>query len=234
MRTRASALLVNYAGYPSQPNSLMPDNGLASLAKQLKFAGHKVKILDYATVDTMRRLTPPFFQKRLEKVLARAKDGKKVRAFAELKVLAKVLGFHRLMEERRIAREIGGVVRENEVDLLGFKLWSGDGYSGPVRMAGLLKKRFPNLLVVAGGPQVKFFEDRIFSLTGNFDVLAVGDGEATILPLAEVVLGRDLGEVPNIYYRKDGIPTFTRKEQISDMDSLPFPIYDEEIYPAMA
>ena len=69
-RTQASVLLINYAGYPSSPNSLMPDNGLASLAAKLKAAGHRVKIIDYATVDTMRRLVPPSAQEKLSRILS--------------------------------------------------------------------------------------------------------------------------------------------------------------------
>ena len=74
-RTQASVLLVNYAGYPSSPNSLMQDNGLASLAAKLKAAGHRVKILDYATVDTMRRLVPPSAQERLSRILSTFEEG---------------------------------------------------------------------------------------------------------------------------------------------------------------
>jgi len=50
-------LLVNYAGYPYAPNSLMPDNGMANLAGALIKSGCEVEILDYGTVTTLARLT---------------------------------------------------------------------------------------------------------------------------------------------------------------------------------
>ena len=232
-----TAILVNYAGYPSSPNSLMPDNGLASLAAQLKTAGHDVKILDYATVSTARRLVPTFIQDRLQRVLGAFDNGTKSRqalAFLELKVLDSALGVVRRIEERKIAKEIAAEVERTGADLVGFKLWNGDGFSGPVRMAGYLKSRFPGLTVAAGGPQVKFFRDAIFDLTHNFDALAVGDGEPMIVPLLEGALKRDLFDVPNIFYLKDGVPIFTGTVRVDHMDFLPFPVYDPEVYPAMS
>ncbi len=245
-RGPVSALLVNYAGYPSSPNSLMPDNGLASLGAVLKAAGHRVKILDYATIATMKRLVPPSYRARLLKILrtfeeiskkdnpSRLEKARQAKAFLELKLLAKGLEVVRRNEERKIAEDISKEVRKEEANLVAFKLWNGDGFSGPVRMAGSLKKRFPGLSIAAGGPQVKFFREQIFDLTRNFDILAIGDGETTILPLAETVLGRSLAEVPNIYYLGDGSPSFTRLESLQNMDALPFPVYDIKTYPALA
>ena len=55
----ARVLLVSYAGYPCTPSSLIPDNGLASLAGALIESGHEVRVLDFSTVNTLRRLFPP-------------------------------------------------------------------------------------------------------------------------------------------------------------------------------
>ncbi|MGB9613316.1 MAG: B12-binding domain-containing radical SAM protein [Candidatus Margulisiibacteriota bacterium] len=244
-KSRISVLLVNYAGYPASLSSLMPDNGLASLASSLRSAGHRVRILDYATVSMMRRLVPERVHEKLSNILKEFEDVspnstsfrtkiKQIKGFLQLKLVARELEKVRKDEEVKIAEEISKMVEEQKVDLVGFKLWNGDGFSGPVIMAEILKKRFPGLLVVAGGPQVKFFRDQIFSLTKGFDILAIGDGEATILPLVEVAKGRNIEEVPNIFFLNNrGISQFTRFEQIADMNSLPFPVYDSEIYPAM-
>jgi radical SAM superfamily enzyme YgiQ (UPF0313 family) len=225
----------------------MPDNGLASLAGKLKGAGHQVKVMDYATVGTMRRLVPPFFQKRLTDVLrsfeqtmgekspSRRDKARQAMAFLKLKLLARGLEVVRRSEERKIAKEIAAAVREADANFVGFKLWNGDGFSGPMRIVSYLRRRFPDLFIAAGGPQVKFFRDRIFDFTQDFDALAIGDGEAAILPLAEAALGRNLSEVPNIFYLKDGIfPVFSLGKRVNRMDDLPFPLYDAETYPALA
>jgi radical SAM superfamily enzyme YgiQ (UPF0313 family) len=245
VKNYASIVLVNYAGYPSSPNSLMPDNGLAALAGGLKAAGHKVRIIDYATVSTVKRLVPHILQKRLASVLktfeeipsgrslSKREKAKQAAAFLELQVLAKGLEAVRWIEERKITGEIIRTVREQDADMVGFKLWNGDGFTGPVRMAAELKRSLPNLRIVAGGPQVKFSGGRMFDFTRVFDALAVGDGEATIVPLAETVLGRDLSEVPNIFYLRDGKPVATLRVSVPKMDGLPFPLYDPGTYPAM-
>jgi hypothetical protein len=54
----AKGLLVSFAGYPGTPSSLMPDNGLASLAAVLLKEGHEVTILDYGAIDTVKKLFP--------------------------------------------------------------------------------------------------------------------------------------------------------------------------------
>jgi anaerobic magnesium-protoporphyrin IX monomethyl ester cyclase len=244
-RTCASVLLVNYAGYPSSISSLMPDNGLASLAGGLRAAGHRVKILDYATVGMVGRLVPPFYRRGLTDVLrtfeqismdgpvSRSARARQAAAFLKLKLLARGLEFRRRKVEGKIACEIAQAVREEDADLVGFKLWNGDGFSGPARMAPYIKSVHPDLLIAGGGPQVKFFGRSIFEITRGFDALAVGDGEETILPLAEAAVGRPLSEVPNIHYLREGRPAFTFRQGVQDMNSLPFPLYDTEVYPAM-
>jgi len=60
----AKGLLISFAGYPYTPSSLMPDNGLASLAAVLLKEGNEVTILDYGTVDIMERLFPHDLSRR--------------------------------------------------------------------------------------------------------------------------------------------------------------------------
>ena len=43
--TDGGGILVNYVGYPSSIDSLMPDNGIANLAGSLKRAGYPVLVL---------------------------------------------------------------------------------------------------------------------------------------------------------------------------------------------
>ena len=61
----SKVLLVSFAGYPYTPSSLMPDNGLASLAGSLLEAGHEVRILDYGAVATAGRLFPEALSRRV-------------------------------------------------------------------------------------------------------------------------------------------------------------------------
>jgi len=68
-----------------------------------------------------------------------------------------------------------------------------------------------------------------------FDAVAYGEGEETIVDLAERGGDRSaLPSIPNLLFRSaDGIQK-TRMQMVEDLDALPTPVYDPSIYPAMA
>ena len=68
---KTSSLLISYAGYPYSPSSFMPDNGLANLAAILTENGHKTKILDYGTVEIVKRFMPDYIRKGQERLWER-------------------------------------------------------------------------------------------------------------------------------------------------------------------
>jgi radical SAM superfamily enzyme YgiQ (UPF0313 family) len=234
----ARALLISYPGYPYTPSSLLPDNGLANLAGALIEAGHEVLVLDYGTVETMRRLVPQVLRQELCKAYDRVKASKQkgrgrlsqLHSLLQIRWLDKKLARHRAQEVNRIAEEIAGIVRKEKPDFVGFKLWNGDGFDGPVAMAELLKRQFPNLRIFAGGPHVDFFRGLIFERTTAFDGLVFGEGEETIVQIADYASGKRKLNSPNLI-TPDGVETET--EWIANLDSLPVPVYDENVYPAM-
>ena len=250
MIKRATCIFINYPGYPASPNAFMPDNGLASLAGRLYDAGHKARILDYGTVGLMQRLVPNRIHQKLSNVLteyenlARKKkekgtlsyrdEAKSAWYFGQLTLLTHELERVRIRTEIEIAEEVICQIKKEENPFIGFKLWNGDGFTGSIRIAEKLREAYPQISIFAGGPQVKFFKDFIYRETRGFDALAVGDGESSIIPLAEAALGRiNLSSVPNIYRLANGESAYTFTENIQRLDSLPFPLYDFETYPSM-
>jgi anaerobic magnesium-protoporphyrin IX monomethyl ester cyclase len=234
----ARGLLISYPGYPYTPSSLLPDNGLANLAGALTEAGHEAKVLDYGTVDTMRRLIPQGLRQKLSGIYslmdkARNNSISKLGglwALSRLHFMDRRLARYRAQEVKRIAEEIAQVIRKQKPDFVGFKLWNGDGFDGPLMMAELLKRRFPELKIFAGGPHVDFFRGLIFERTKAFDGLVYGEGEETIVNIADYVSGRGKLDFPNLI-TPDGIERKIRR--IEDLDTLPMPVYDEQIYPSM-
>lgn len=234
----ARGLLISYPGYPYTPSSLLPDNGLANLAGALIEAGHEVLVLDYGTVDTMRRLVPQSLRGKLSEIydqVSRARNNRISRLrglylLSRLQFMDRRLARYRAREVMRIAEEIAQVIRKQEPDFVGFKLWNGDGFSGPVMMAEFLKRRFPELKIFAGGSHVDFFRGLIFERTKAFDGLVYGEGEETIVQIADYVSGKDKLDFPNLI-TPDGIEREIRR--IENLDSLPMAVYDEHIYPVM-
>ncbi|MBN2331033.1 MAG: B12-binding domain-containing radical SAM protein [Candidatus Aenigmarchaeota archaeon] len=234
----ARGLLISYPGYPYTPSSLLPDNGLANLAGALIEAGHEVQVLDYGTVDTMRRLVPQGLRRKLSEIydqVSRARNDC-MSGLRGLYLLSRLhfadgrLAGYRAREVMRIAEEIAQVIQKRKPDFVGFKLWNGDGFSGPVMIAEFLKRRFPELKIFAGGPHVDFFRGLIFERTKAFDGLVYGEGEETIVQIADCVSGLCKLELPNLI-TPDGIERQIKR--IGDLDGLPMPVYDENVYPSM-
>lgn len=232
----ARMILVSFAGYPFTPSSLMPDNGLANLAGTLVASGHEARIMDYGTVDTMKRLFPASVSRRLapmvEKVFSGGKPGllDLWRAFSSDRKLRR----HQAREYRRIAGEIIDEIDRLSADAVGFKLWNGDGFLGTVRMAGLIRKARPEVKLFAGGPHVDWFKTEIFNHTTVFDGLIAGEGEPMITALAEMVeRRRDPDDVPNLMYLRDGKYRRTSRTCVENLDELALPNYEPSVYPAV-
>jgi anaerobic magnesium-protoporphyrin IX monomethyl ester cyclase len=87
-------------------------------------------------------------------------------------------------------------------------------------------------LLVAGGPLPSLDP---YDFLQDFDVVIVGEGEETILSLAEATeKGQSLSQVKGIVYNNDGkIRTTPQRGFVKNLDSLPFPardLFENEAY----
>jgi hypothetical protein len=242
-------LLVNYAGYPFGANSLMPDNGLASLAGCLMEDGRTVRILDYAALPVMADFTSPGLTRRLNEAWdtlcpppgAGPPSGPSGRrAWRRLRALASLHGGERRRARlqsallRRIAGQIESLIRAGDIQCVGFKLWNGDGLLGSVFLAGEVRRRCPGVKVFGGGPHVDIFMEDLLAAHDVFDALAFGEGEETVRHLAASGGDRrSYAGIPNLLFRDDGTVRRTESRIVADLDRLPMPVYDAAVYPAM-
>jgi hypothetical protein len=220
----------------------MPDNGLANLAGALLAQGKHVEIIDYCTVSTVRRMTSPDLQRRLSRAwesLRRGGGG----PLGSLRRLAMLPALQRGERERRhlqnrtigeIGEELVARVKDQQIDAVGFKLWNGDGLEGAGRLATTLRRNCPHLRIFGGGPHVDLFMEAILQTYPAFDALVYGEGEETIQHLAAAGGTPDaFGSIPNLFYSLDGTPHRTQERMVDRLDTLPLPVYDPAIYPAM-
>ena len=232
-------ILVSYAGYPYTPSSLMPDNGLASLAGMLIDAGHETIILDYSTLDTMDRLVPPSFRSRLGDLY----DTLSVRGTGHFTGLRQAVALSRLhrLEKRlsvwqrsqvdELACELSETVARERPDFVGFKLWNGDGFEGSIVMAERIRRDHPSVRIFGGGPHVYLFRELILQNAPVFDALVDDEGENAIILLAEGTLPFE--EIPGLIYRVDEGIKANSLMRPEDLNRLPMPVYDDIVYPAM-
>lgn len=225
---KSRSLLINYSGYPTSPHAFLPDNGLAVLAGSLKSQGHATRILDYNTIDVMdllpRELGERLYALRSDKG-DRASDLERIRKEIE-----------RIQDEdiERKAEEISAAAAREKADFIGMKLWTGKGFENCIKLANGIKKRLPDLPIFAGGPHVDYFRERIYKATEVFDALAYGEGEETIVALAErAAAKKGYDAVPNLIFRNGSEIKTTHERRLEDLNRS-FPIYDAETYPALS
>lgn len=226
MKTRS--LLISYSGYPTSPHAFMPDNGLAVLAGSLLANGHETTILDYSTVDIMK-LLPPEYGERLAALKADT-------GADHSRELGEISGEISRIQERDIAekaREITGLIAQRGIDFLGFKLWTGKAFENCVRLAAEIRRMNPGIPIFAGGSHVDYFRQRVFKVADMFDALVYGEGEETIVDLADYVLGKiQLESIPNLLIKKGGAIMQTPEKRVEDLN-ISFPVYDTDTYPAL-
>ncbi len=115
-------------------SSLFPDNGLASLAGTLLAAGHRVKVLDFNTVSVMGRLVPRTRTESLSELLPALARGPTQEELARLLQINAELEMDLTILAESLLEQLCAEVDSVGADFVGFKLWSGDGFSASVSM----------------------------------------------------------------------------------------------------
>ncbi|MBW2263244.1 MAG: radical SAM protein [Deltaproteobacteria bacterium] len=100
-----------------------------------------------------------------------------------------------------------------------------------------LKERYPDRTIVLGGVGAKAVEEKVLERFDWIDLVAHGEGEASIVPLVEALgNGGDLSKVPGIFMRGEGgVVCNPPPERIRDLDALGRPAFhrvDLEAYDA--
>ena len=80
-------------------------------------------------------------------------------------------------------------------------------------IANYLKRTRPNIKITSGGPYGTIEADRILKECADIDYIVVGDGDAALPCLVETIFNNgELSEVPNLFYRENGIIKSTKAE----------------------
>lgn len=87
-----------------------------------------------------------------------------------------------------------------------------------------LKKHFPNLLIVAGGPHPTSVPDDVMQQT-QADLVCIGEGELVLAEIVNELIsgGTDFSKIPGILWRSPkGCVRTGKPRAVEDLDSLPF------------
>jgi len=119
------------------------------------------------------------------------------------------------------------LLREERPALLGISCTTASFHDG-VRLAQLAKAELPALRVVFGGPHVSALKEKVLEFSTLIDCAVIGEGEATMLELAQ--LGADSPEkIEGLVWRApDGsLVNNGYRQQALVLDELPFPAYEK-------
>lgn len=244
LERRPAAVLVNFAGYPSSLDSLMPDNGLASLAGSLLRAGWRVRVMDFATTEMIARLVPPHLRWPLRGLALGFLASHRLqlpvgRAIARgYQQLNESLAAHAELVQQEVAQRLVIEARALDASFIGFKLWTGAGQRGSTAIARAVKEALPQIHVFGGGPHVECFGPPALEHLGPaFDAVALGEGEETIVQLGAHARGeRRLEQCDGVAFRTEngvGAIQSTPVRRPAALDQLAEPCYAPDVYPAM-
>ena len=128
-------------------------------------------------------------------------------------------------------QRLADAIAQEQPIIVGVTIHTPD-YVGRVRLAKLIRARLPHALLVAGGHHPSA-EPLHLLQNSDYDVCVMGEGEKTLLEIAQRV-AKDEGEgtgdwlrnIRGVVCKQEGriVPTQPRP-RVADLDSLPFPAH---------
>jgi anaerobic magnesium-protoporphyrin IX monomethyl ester cyclase len=103
-------------------------------------------------------------------------------------------------------------------------------YKPALEIVKIAKEALPNCLLILGGPHVTVLDEQSLNEAPEADIIVRGEGEQTILELADLVSRSDLKNLPEVQgitFRKGGkIVRSKDRAFIQNLDELPHPAYE--------
>ena len=109
-------------------------------------------------------------------------------------------------------------------ELVGFSTTTS-GFYGAYDMCSLIKKCGPGIQTCFGSVHVSAVGPPLLEMFPQIDYLCMGEGELT---MAELASGNEPGTIDGLVWRRgDEVVANPPRENIPDLDSLPFPAYEK-------
>jgi radical SAM superfamily enzyme YgiQ (UPF0313 family) len=126
-------------------------------------------------------------------------------------------------QDLTVDETVDWVLKENP-DVLGLSAVSTSGKTAGL-ISGKIKEKNPNITTVMGNHYATFNAERILNRYPDVDIVVRGEGERTIIQLADSIKNnKPLRNVNGINYRNNQTIARTPDQPlIQDIDSLPFP-----------
>jgi hypothetical protein len=236
MKTRS--VLVRFPGYPLELENLVPDPHLALWAGCLLDAGHSTRIQDYGTVENLQRQIPEDSRDITRPLASLFADDAPLPALGALYTYWQLVRADRAFRVRResfLIQAADALALRKGLDFVLFRIVNDEDASAAISFAARLRRHRPELRVFAAGPFMDAFAAPFLDAAPCFDACCVGDIERDLVRLAEKLDSpEDWEHIPNLVYRRDGALVHTATRCETELDILPAPAYEPDVYPALA
>jgi anaerobic magnesium-protoporphyrin IX monomethyl ester cyclase len=128
-------------------------------------------------------------------------------------------------DQMRTERAIDEALRFNP-DMVGITISASAAYKTSTKIAQSIKEQTSDTLLVGGGHHATFLPNEL--LREGFDVVALGEGDDTIVDIARTIKGRmQLKDIRGIVFKEgDHLVRTQPRALIENLDRLPFPALD--------
>lgn len=125
-------------------------------------------------------------------------------------------------------------IYQKKPSIVGFSLYIWN-IEESIKVIRILKKTNPELVIVAGGPEVTYDFDKWLEKVPEIDFIVLGEGERTFKQLLDYHAGKiSLNEVQGVAYLEDGKLRSTAPGPKLDLRELPSPFRFSEDVPHLA
>jgi anaerobic magnesium-protoporphyrin IX monomethyl ester cyclase len=118
-------------------------------------------------------------------------------------------------------------IRRRKPDIVGIANPFTSQVEHAVRVADIVKEVNPSILTVVGGPHVTVVPTEFLEEAKNVDIVAIGEGEYTILDIVRFFEGKKkIDDIEGITHRMDGKVVLNSPRPFNEnLDELPYPAY---------
>lgn len=125
-------------------------------------------------------------------------------------------------------------IYQKKPNIVGFSLYIWN-IEESIKVIRILKKTNPEIVIVAGGPEVTYDYDKWLNKVPEIDFIVIGEGERTFKQLLDYHAGKiNLSKVQGIAYLEDGKLKATAPGPKLDLKELPSPFRFEEDLPHLS
>jgi len=234
---KSHSILVRFPGYPFTFEALMPDHELASTAGCLLAEGHETVIRDFGTVGLVDRLFPEEVRGATNEMAERFLEGVQLNALRALHVLWQLRTIDRAFQTRQVAccEELAEKLGHTPgIDFIALKIDHPDDLHSAILLAKRIRHHAADVCLVAFGRIADLYGRQLVNTTTAFDCVCAGDPEIGMTALAESIHNREAWPtLPNLILPGTDRPCHTQQEYVRDLNALPEPVYDAEVYRAL-